>query len=158
MGEFKTSFNSILSRDLKHIYSGFPQVLKYRHSAPYPTQEQLKLKEENNHLKTYVLKSSEFVPEYSCLIPRAPAFRILSRHEVDGVVTRLTTPTIASRGISLTSDKTMREEKEKSHSKYLGLQKIDEREQTMLTERMTRPTQSSRMREYQTRRQLTQIG
>lgn len=158
MGEFKTSFNSILSRDLKHIYSGFPQVLKYRHTAPYPTQEQLKLKEENNNLKTYVLKSSEFVPEYSCLIPRAPAFRILSRHEIDGVVSRLRTPTVASKGMANTSDKTMLEEKQKSHSKYLGLQKVGEREQTMIVDRMTRPTQSSRMREYQTRRQMTQMS
>ncbi|XP_060557489.1 uncharacterized protein LOC132717922 [Ruditapes philippinarum] len=158
MGEFKTSFNSILSRDLKHIYSGFPQVLRYRHTKPYPTQDQLKIKEENHQQKTYVLKSSEFVPEYSCLIPRAPAFRILSRHEVNGVVSRLTTPTIASQGISSKSVNAMLDDKSRNHSKYLGLQKIDEREQTMLTERMTRPTQSSRMREYQTRRQMTEIA
>lgn len=155
MGEFKTSFNSILSRDLKHIYSGFPRVMKYRHSPAYPTQEQLKIKEESSHLKTYVLKSSEFVPEYSCLIPRAPAFRILSRHEIDGVVNRLTKPTVASQGIANTSDRTMRAEKEKNNPKYLGLYRIDEREQTMINERLTRPTQSSRMREYQTRRQIS---
>ncbi|KAL4218920.1 hypothetical protein ACF0H5_021507 [Mactra antiquata] len=158
MGEFKTSFNSILNRDLKHIYSGFPQVLKYRHSAPYPTQEQLKIQEENNVLKTYVLKSSEFVPEYKCMIPRAPAFRVLSRHEINGVVSRLTKPTVASQGISRTSDNSMLEEKQKQHAKFLGIQRIDTREQTMLVERMTRPTQSSRMREYQTRRQLTTIN
>lgn len=157
MGEFKTSFNSILRRDLKHIYSGFPQVLKYRHTAPYPTQEQMRMKEENTHLKTYVLKSSEFVPEYSCLIPRAPAFRILSRHEIDGLVTRLTKPTVASQGISHTSDKSMRYSKEKYNAKYLGLQNVDHREQTMITERLSRPTQSSRQREFQTRRQMTHI-
>ncbi|XP_052790288.1 uncharacterized protein LOC128224484 isoform X2 [Mya arenaria] len=151
MGEFKTSFNSILRRDLKHIYSGFPQPLSYRHSNPYPTQEQLKMKEENTKLKAHVLKSSEFVPEYSCLIPRAPAFRILSRHDVNGLVQRLSTPTVASQGISNTSDKSMLQEKQKSNAKYLGLRNIDYREQTAITARLARPTHSSRQREFQTR-------
>lgn len=156
MGEFKTSFNSILSRDLKHIYSGFPQVLKYRHTQPYPTQEQLRLQAENEQLKTYVLKSSEFVPEYSCLIPRAPAFRILSRHELNGVVNRLTKPTIASQGISNTSVQSMREDKERAHSKYLGLRTVDDRERTMINDRLSRPTQSSRIREFQIKTKLVE--
>lgn len=61
-------------------------------------------------------------------------------------------------GISSQSVNTMLDEKSKNHSKYLGLQKVNEREQTMIIERMTRPTQSSRMREYQTRRQMTEIA
>ena len=163
MGEFKTSFTSILSRDLKHIYSGFPQTMKFRHSAPYPTQDQLRMQEENQELKSYVLKSSEFVPEYGCMIPRAPAFRILSRHDVDKMVTRLRAPTVASQGISHTSDTKMREQKERDHSKYMGLKSVGEREMTMIVDRLTQPTQSSRIREIQTlrsaqRRQMTDIN
>ncbi|KAH3795201.1 uncharacterized protein LOC127838106 isoform X2 [Dreissena polymorpha] len=157
MSEFKTSFTAILNRDLKHIYSGFPRTLTYRHSNPYPTQEQMRMKDESSKLKTYVLKSSEFVPEYSCLIPRAPAFRVLSRHHVDDLVVRLSQPTIASKGISLTSDHDTILRKHESNNKYLGLRSIDEREQTMITERVSRPTQSSRTREFQTRRQMTHI-
>ena len=151
MGEFKTSFTSIISRDLKHIYSGFPQTMKYRHAAPYPTQDQIRMQEENKDLKKYVLKSSEFVSEYGCLIPRAPAFRILSRHDVDRVVTRLRQPTVASKGISHTSDTMMREQKEREHAKYLGLKSVGEREMTMIVDRLTQPTKSSRIREIQTR-------
>lgn len=113
--------------------------------------------ENNTQLKTYVLKSSEFVPEYSCLIPRAPAFRVLSRHELDGLVTRLRKPTVASQGISHSSDNTMLEDKQKNNAKYLGLRSVDHREQTMITARLTRPTLSSRQREFQTRRQMTQL-
>ncbi|KAK3601046.1 hypothetical protein CHS0354_029271 [Potamilus streckersoni] len=149
MGEFKASFNSILNRDLKHIYSGQPKTFRFRHSNPYPTQEQLRIKEENKHLKTHVLKSSEFIQEYKCLIPRAPAFRVLSRYEIDGMVSRLTKPTVASQGISNTSEKSMREEKEKDHPTYLGTKKVTNIEMQAIMIRLTRPTKAAEIRSKQ---------
>ncbi|XP_060557506.1 uncharacterized protein LOC132717935 [Ruditapes philippinarum] len=154
MGEFKASFSSIRSGDIKHIYSGSPQVVKYRSTKPCPKKDQIILKDEDQHLDPHVLKTSEFVREHSCYIPRAPAFRVLSSDKVDEMVSRVTKPTTASRGIALRSVKAMLDDKSTNHSKYLGLQKIDEREQNMLNKRITYPTHSSSMRAYLTKKNL----
>ena len=53
-----------------------------RHSSEYPNMDQLRQRKDNQQLKNAVLRTSEYKSEYRCLIPRAPAFRIMSRHEV----------------------------------------------------------------------------
>lgn len=157
MGEFQTSFNKILKRDIKHIYSGFPQSLNMRHSSVYPTIDQLRQKEESHDLKLGVLKYSEYDENYGCLIPRAPAFRNLSRHEIDSMISRLRQPTVASKRINNTSDTTVVLEKEKTNPQFLGMK----REGTDLNEinaRINRPTKISEIRNHQTKTKLADIS
>ena len=157
MGEFQTSFNKILTRDIKHIYSGFPQTISLRYSSIYPTMDQLREKENSHNLKLGVLKLSEYDANYGCMIPRAPAFRNLSRHEVENVIQRLQTPTIASRGIKNTSDNNIVLEKEKTNPQFLGLK----REGTNLGElntRLNRPTKISEIRNHQTKTKLVDVS
>lgn len=157
MGEFQTSFNKILSRDIKHIYSGFPQTLMMRHSSIYPSQEQLRQKEDSHELKLGVLKYSEYDENYGCMIPRAPAFRNLSRYDFDDMVNRVRRPTIASKGINNTSDNTTMLQKEKTNPQFLGLN----REATNVAEinaRLTRPTKISQIRNHQTQTKLVDVS
>ncbi|XP_012939854.1 uncharacterized protein LOC106012206, partial [Aplysia californica] len=100
---FSLTFHEILDHNIRHVYSGVPLQLTYRHSSEYPNMDQLRQKRDNQTLKNNVLRTSEYTAEYKCLIPRAPAFRLLSRHEVEQMVSRLTRPTIASQGVSGTS-------------------------------------------------------
>lgn len=157
MGEFQTSFNKILSRDIKHIYSGFPQTLMMRHSAIYPSLEQLRQKEDSHDLKLGVLKYSEYDENYGCMIPRAPAFRNLSRYEFDDMVNRVRKPTVASKGITNTSDNKTMIEKEKTNPQFLGLK----REATDIEElntRLNRPTKISQIRNHQTQTRLADVS
>ncbi|XP_046567470.1 uncharacterized protein LOC124275834 [Haliotis rubra] len=89
---FSLTFQSILDNNIRHIYSGTPSNMAYRHSKEYPNMDQLRQQKDNQYLKDYVLRVSEYRADYRCLVPRAPAFRILSRHEVDDIVERLNTP------------------------------------------------------------------
>ena len=79
---FSLTFNSILENNIRHVYSGMPVQMSYRHSTEYPNMDQLRQKRENQQLKDFVLRTSEYQANYNCLIPRAPAFRLLSRHQV----------------------------------------------------------------------------
>jgi len=157
-GEFKTPFNQILSKDIKHIYSGFPQTVSLRYTPPYPTQDQIRLKDEDQDLRTNVLRISEYNESYKCFVPRAPAFRILSRHEIDEMVTRLRTPTVASKGLSNTSEKEVVDEKKSNHPKYLGLKKVEKPEMDKITERLTKPTRISEIRKHQTETKLAEVS
>lgn len=158
MGEFKTPFTRILSQDIKHIYSGFPQTVTLRYSSPYPTQEQLRQKEDSHDLKTSVLRFSEYDKSYGCLIPRAPAFRILSRHEIDSLVNRVSTPTVASRGLSNSSDKAVVNDTRSNYPKYLGLQKVEKGEMNEINSRVNRPTKISEIRKHQNITKLSDIS
>ena len=82
---FSLTFNSILQNNIRHVYSGMPVQMSYRHSTEYPNMDQLRQRRENQQLKNYVLRTSEYQSHYNCLVPRAPAFRLLSRHEVGAV-------------------------------------------------------------------------
>jgi hypothetical protein len=79
---FSLTFKSILDHNIKHVYSGKPIQMNYRHSSEYPNMDQLRNNRENQIFKNRVLKTSEYRSDYHCLVPRAPAFRLLSRHEV----------------------------------------------------------------------------
>lgn len=157
MGEFQTSFNKILKRDIKHIYSGFPQTLSLRYTSIYPTMDQLRQKEDSHDLKMGVLKYSEYDENYGCMIPRAPAFRNLSRYEIDAMVGRLRQPTTASKGINNTSDRNVILEKEKTNPQFLGIK----REATDIGElnaRINRPTKISEIRNHQTKTKLADVS
>jgi len=157
MGEFQTPFNTIVTRDIKHIYSGFPNNVHLRYTPQYPTMEQLKIREENTELKAGVLRFSEYDEKYGCLIPRAPAFRTLSQQEIEEMVQRLQKPTIASKGICNTSDKNVVEHQDMHNPKYRGTRKVDAAEIPGITERLTRHTEISKIRKHQTATKLAQM-
>ena len=153
-----TPFNQIVSKDIKHIYSGFPQTMSLRFTPPYPTLEQIRQQEESNDLKTSVLRTSEYNESYGCLIPRAPAFRLLSRHEIDQMVNRVRTPTVASRGLANSSDKAVVNEKKSNYPKYLGLKKVKQPEMEEIVSRLNQPTKISEIRRHQIETKLAHVS
>merc|ERR1712241_600586 len=97
--------------------------------------------------KNAVLRTSEYNAGYKCLVPRAPAFGLLSRHDVDEIVARLTRPTVASQGISGASERNMVEEQAATHPKYLGLKDVSKEEADQITSRVSKPTRMSLIRD-----------
>ncbi|OWF55741.1 hypothetical protein KP79_PYT03532 [Mizuhopecten yessoensis] len=158
MGEFKMAFNTIVTRDIKHIYSGFPQNIPMRYSNPYPTMAQMRLREENQDLKSGVLRFSDYDEMYGCLIPRAPAFRSLSRHEIEDMIERLRRPTLASKGICNTSDDNMVRENNSANPKYRGTKTVSEDELTGITQRLSKPTTISEIRRNQIKTKLADVS
>lgn len=158
MGEFKMPFNTILTRDIKHIYSGFPQNIPLRYSNPFPTMEQMRLRAETQDLKSGVLRFSEYEEMYGCMIPRAPAFRSLSRHEIAEMVARLRKPTVASKGISNTSEYEIVRENDSANSKYRGKKKVSQDEMFDITKRISKPTTMSEIRRHQTETKLAEVS
>jgi len=147
---FSLTFNSILNNNIRHVYSGKPVQMSYRHSSEYPNMDQLRQKRENQHLKDYVLRTSEYQEGYNCMIPKAPAFRLLSRHEVDDITTRLRKSTVATQRQDGATEEKMLQDKAKAHPKYLGLKKVSQAELDEITERLQRPTQTAAIRDHQT--------
>lgn len=147
---FSLTFHGILDGNIRNVYSGLPMKLTYRHSSEYPNMDQLRQSRSNQMLKNNVLRTSEYKEEYKCLIPRAPAFRLLSRHEVDDMVFRLTKPTIASQGVHGTSEKEMVKEKTASNPKYMGLNQVTSEEAEAITDRVNKPTRMSIIRDRST--------
>ncbi|XP_076454725.1 uncharacterized protein LOC143289581 [Babylonia areolata] len=144
---FSLTFSSILDNNIRHVYSGMPVQMSYRHSSEYPNMDQLRQRRENQQLKNFVLRTSEYQSDFNCLIPRAPAFRILSRHEVDDIVKRLQRETVASTRQDGASESRTVKEKEKNNPKYLGLKKVSQAEIEEITERVNKPTKMSTIRE-----------
>ncbi|KAK7094650.1 uncharacterized protein [Littorina saxatilis] len=144
---FSLTFNSILDNNIRHVYAGKPAQMSYRHSSEYPNMDQLRQRRENQQLKDYVLRTSEYQSDYNCLMPRAPAFRLLSRQEVDDIVTRLQRDTVASTRQDGTSDEKAVQDKQKSNPKYLGLKKVSQEEMDEITQRLCKPTKMALIRE-----------
>ncbi|KAL8620253.1 hypothetical protein ACOMHN_044789 [Nucella lapillus] len=144
---FSLTFNSILDNNIRHVYSGMPVQMSYRHSSEYPNMDQLRQRRENQQLKNFVLRTSEYQSDFNCLIPRAPAFKILSRHEVDEIVSRLQRQTVASTRQDGASESQTVKVKEESNPKYLGLKKVSKQEMDEITDRVNKPTTMSTIRE-----------
>lgn len=91
--EFRTSYKDIFSRDLRHIYSGFPSDIEYR--APTPDHDGLSLFDRIHEAKTRTrtprepLRCYEFLPRYGAVMPSAPAFRRISRKQLQNLINRL---------------------------------------------------------------------
>lgn len=151
-------FNSIVSKNIKHIYSGFPTTVQMRHSNPYPTQDQMRLREDNQDLKTGVLRFSEYDETYGCYIPRAPAFKPMSNDDMTEMIQRLQKPTIASQRICNTSEKSLVNELDKFNPRYRGVHRAEDGELAGINERLTRPTKISSIRKHQTATKLTEVS
>lgn len=167
MCEFTASFPAIVNRDIRHIYSGFPDIRPIaRHATPFPTVEQMQHKREAHLLKTAVLRTSRFddiaKPHY---IPRAPAFRAFPVNDIRPITARLVKPTVASfvkRSDSDLHDNYSSNYKAIQHAKvkfpkFLGLRKVDEGELKSILVNVTRPTKISDIRARVSNRALAPL-
>ncbi|XP_071096390.1 uncharacterized protein [Haliotis cracherodii] len=137
---FSLSLQTILDSNIRHIYSGKPMNMAYRHSKEYPNMDQLRQQKDNQYLKDYVLRVSEYRADYHCLVPRAPAFRILSRHEVDDIVERLHQP------------RSRKEDKDDQNPQGQGEKQVSKEEMEAITERLYgNVTKATTVRVNQTR-------
>ena len=129
---FHITHRYILNNDVRYMYSGYPEVMKYRGKdyADYPNFDMLRINRENATFKKNILKSfrANEEEEDEFLMPRMPAFRYFSRHNVNGMVNRLMKPTIARVGVSSDNIDKLRckediveEDKSKSYSSYRKL-------------------------------------
>ncbi|XP_041371195.1 uncharacterized protein LOC121384734 [Gigantopelta aegis] len=154
---FSLTFHSILDHNIRHLYSGTPTNVSYRHSKEYPNMDQLRQQRENQYLKDYVLRVSEYRSEHKCFIPRAPAFKALSHQEVDEIVTRLSSQTVASQGISGTSENTTLSDKRSKYPKYQGQKKVSREEMDAIVKRLNKPTTMSDIRDVKTATGLPEV-
>lgn len=108
---FRYSHRDVTRLDLRHIYSGSLQPTNYRIQPldDHPGINYLDRLHEIMTRKTVSKrpgKCYEYVREYGVVLPRAPAFRRLSKSEVNNVVYRLCNPT--DRIMNTTTIKEMR--------------------------------------------------
>ena len=90
---FCTAYDDIVRQDLRHIYSGYPQGgIKYR--SPIYHQgisfyDRIREQRKRPRVNYFPRKHLEYLESYDICIPRAPAFRSLSKSEIDNLVYRL---------------------------------------------------------------------
>lgn len=168
MSEFTSSFPSIVHRDIRHIYSGFPDIKPIsRHGKSFPTAEQLRQKRESHLLKTAILRRSKFddTIKKPLYIPRAPAFRVIPEHDLRPITARLVKPTVASTVKRTKSDledtfssnfKAIQDAKVK-FPKFMGLRKVDEGELKDILMKVSRPTKISDIRARVNNRQMVPV-
>jgi hypothetical protein len=70
----------------------------------------------------------------------------------------VSTPTVASRGLSNSSDKAVVSETRSNYPKYLGLQKVEKDGLEEITTRVNRPTKISEIRKHQNITKLSDIS
>lgn len=134
---FSLTYQSILDHNIRHIYSGKPAEVSYHHS-PQVTRNSgaVRQTQENPLKRSYILRTSEFESRFHCFVPRAPAFRVLSRHEVDNIVGRL-------QSAKTTSPET----KDSSKGQLRKSKTVSSEELKNIVERLRKPTQMSIIRE-----------
>ena len=135
----------MLKNDIKHTYYGRPMSLEYRAGSEYPTLEQIRRSQEDRALKQRILRGKTTTYR-NYTIPAAPAFRVLSRYDVDTIIDRVRKPTVASNGSSESADERCMADRRRSAPKYMGLRRIETAEQVDITERLSAPTHTSKLR------------
>lgn len=122
MAAFCTTFHSMLKHDIKHTYYGKPISMTFRGNE-YPNLDQMRKSMEERDMKQRVLRGKTTVyRNYS--IPAAPAFRLLSRHEVDDIIVRLRKSTIASDGPEASADERQMAKIRRENPKFAGQKKV----------------------------------
>lgn len=90
---FSAAYYDILARDLRHVYSGVsPSEIKFRTMAYHhgiDIIDRLREQRKRPDFKIFPRKYLEYLETYDICIPRAPAFRNLSKVEIDNMVYRL---------------------------------------------------------------------
>lgn len=99
---FIVTYQNLSKNNIRNIYSGFPADIKWRSTtdkkAIVPEQRiHEQLIRITPHQKFLNERYLEYDPENNIRIPRAPAFRRLSRDQVDQIVLRLSEPTVSRR-------------------------------------------------------------
>lgn len=96
---FRTSYNDIVKNDIKHIYSTTPSV-----RSQFPSQyihdgitilDRIHDMQRRSKLSTMPGRYFQYIPKYDFVLPRAPAFEVLSRRQISDAVERLTRATSA---------------------------------------------------------------
>ena len=136
----------MLKNDIKHTYYGRPITMAFRGGSEYPNSEQMRRSQENRDLKQRVLKGKTSVyRNYS--IPAAPAFRVLSRHDVEGITERLRRSTVANDGPEESADDRQMDGVRRGGPKFLGLRRFKaDIEQDDVTQRLCTMTHMARLR------------
>ncbi|CAH1797381.1 unnamed protein product [Owenia fusiformis] len=88
---FSTTFRSMLSQDIRHTHYGTPLNMTYRESSDFPTLDELRRDRDDKYLKKTILlsRTSSY---YGRPIEPAPAFRVVSRYELEAIIKRVTKP------------------------------------------------------------------
>ena len=100
---FSVSYHHLADRNIRNLYGGLPQDIRFRVMTSFPksiTATQ-RIKEQQTRMapidKFYQRRYYEYDTENNIRLPRAPAFRQLSRDRIDDMVNRLSKPTVSKR-------------------------------------------------------------
>ncbi|ESO92809.1 hypothetical protein LOTGIDRAFT_232917 [Lottia gigantea] len=140
---FSLTHQHILDKNIRHIYSGSSALPQYRESTEF------KRPSPNSNLpaKKELVRTSEYVSDHKCFIPKAHGFGSLPPEQIDELVTRLRKPTKASEASGKTSEELAIEEHSIASPRYLGLKSVSKAEQDSIVHNLGRPTQMSTLRE-----------
>lgn len=90
---FSSAYYDILSRDIRNVYGGVPpSEIRFRttnYHLGIDFYERLRDQRTRSTIRLYPRKYMEYLESYRICIPRAPAFRNLSKSEIDTMVNRL---------------------------------------------------------------------
>lgn len=95
---FNVTYHRLAEYNIRNLYGGLPREIPFRQTAfPLPVssaqrhREQLFIPQRHYDEQFY-----DYNDTFDIRLPRAPAFRILSRQKVDNIVRRLSQPTVSS--------------------------------------------------------------
>ena len=95
---FNVTYHRLAEYNIRNLYGGLPREIPFRQAAyPLPVtsaqrhREQLLIPQRHYDEQFY-----DYNKTFDIRLPRAPAFRILSREKVDSIVRRLSQPTVSS--------------------------------------------------------------
>lgn len=152
---FAVTYYSLSKNNIRNLYSGLPVDIKWRtysnKKSLVPTQ---RINEQINnstpHEKFLSERYLEYDPDNKISIPRAPAFRSLSRSRVDEIVSRLSQPTVSKRRRA--SDLCEWEAKRSFVDSYRKCRAVSARPQASkrnvdeITDRLSLPTETMKVR------------
>lgn len=142
----------MLKWDIRYTHFGGNIDMKYRSSGDYPNFPMLKRQKDDRQLRREILRNAQ--KNYTNPdLPPAPAFRILSRYEVDEIVDRMQTRYTPR---PRTSTKPTEEETKKS--KIYGAKKMSASQLAEVTKRLDRPTTVTVIRNTQTSVEYPRAG
>lgn len=95
MMAFSTTHQRILDSNIRHLYSGLPTEKRLRKPGfKHILDPVARAREDQNRtFRRFLDKYLEYNQEYDIEIPRAPAFRLVTRQQADDIVARVSRPT-----------------------------------------------------------------
>jgi hypothetical protein len=92
---FSTTHQRILDSNIRHLYSGLPTEIRlrkpgFKHILDPVARER---EDKNRVTRKFLCRYLEYNPKYDIEIPRAPAFRIVTRQQANAIVERVSRPT-----------------------------------------------------------------